>query len=248
MITTSKSLGELGQRPLERILAPGPHQQHRLGTREVDVGRQQRHSLGRRHQGGARFDVAEQHLMDGDRQLVGILAQREGQTPLRVQVDEQYPSPLVHHRRTERRDRRRLGHPALLVGHRQYAHVTHSAHPGTDPAVPFGWRARHGSRRVSGRIAGMGVHNHRLVLFRHGETEWSKSGRHTGRTDIELTATGREQAEFAGVVLGDLNLNNPLVICSPRRRALVTADLAGLIIDRGHRRCSPNGTTATTRA
>ena len=81
----------------------------------------------------------------------------------------------------------------------------------------------------------MGVHHasfgHRLVLLRHGETEWSKSGRHTGRTDIELTDAGREQAEFAGVVLGELNLDNPLVICSPRRRTLATADLAGLIID-----------------
>lgn len=89
-----------------------------------------------------------------------------------------------------------------------------------------------GSRRVSGRIAGMGVQNHRLLLLRHGETEWSKSGQHTGRTDIELTDAGREQAEFAGVVLGDLGLDDPFVICSPRRRALATADLAGLIIDR----------------
>lgn len=77
----------------------------------------------------------------------------------------------------------------------------------------------------------MGVQNHRLLLLRHGETEWSKSGQHTGRTDIELTDAGREQAEFAGVVLGDLGLTDPFVICSPRRRALATADLAGLIID-----------------
>lgn len=77
----------------------------------------------------------------------------------------------------------------------------------------------------------MGVHDHRLVLLRHGETEWSKSGQHTGRTDIELTGAGREQAEFAGVVLGDLHLDSPFVYCSPRRRTLVTADLAGLIVD-----------------
>ncbi|BDB40942.1 MULTISPECIES: acid phosphatase [Mycobacterium] len=77
----------------------------------------------------------------------------------------------------------------------------------------------------------MGVDSHRLLLLRHGETEWSKTGRHTGRTDIELTAAGREQAEFAGVVLGELGLDDPIVICSPRRRTLVTADLAGLIVD-----------------
>jgi len=77
----------------------------------------------------------------------------------------------------------------------------------------------------------MGVLNHRLLLLRHGETEWSKSGQHTGRTDIDLTSAGREQAEFAGVVLGELNLRNPIVLCSPRRRSLVTADLAGLIVD-----------------
>lgn len=77
----------------------------------------------------------------------------------------------------------------------------------------------------------MGVHDRRLVLLRHGETEWSKSGKHTGRTDIELTSAGREQAEFAGVVLGDLHLDRPFVYCSPRRRTVVTADLAGLIVD-----------------
>lgn len=77
----------------------------------------------------------------------------------------------------------------------------------------------------------MGAQNHRLVLLRHGETEWSQSGRHTSRTDIALTRAGCDQAEFAGVVLGDLGLDHPYVFSSPRRRALVTAELAGLIVD-----------------
>lgn len=77
----------------------------------------------------------------------------------------------------------------------------------------------------------MGLHNHRLVLLRHGETEWSKSGQHTGRTDLELTDTGRVQAELAGRVLRELNLADPLVISSPRIRALTTAKLAGLSVD-----------------
>ena len=78
---------------------------------------------------------------------------------------------------------------------------------------------------------GMGLHNHRLVLLRHGETEWSKSGQHTGRTDLELTDTGRVQAELAGRVLRELELADPLVISSPRIRALTTARLAGLVVD-----------------
>ena len=78
----------------------------------------------------------------------------------------------------------------------------------------------------------MGLHNHRLVLLRHGETEWSKSGQHTGRTDIELTDSGRVQAELAGRVLRELNLTDPLVVSSPRIRALTTAKLAGLAVDK----------------
>ncbi|MFZ1178076.1 MAG: histidine phosphatase family protein, partial [Mycobacterium sp.] len=77
----------------------------------------------------------------------------------------------------------------------------------------------------------MSLHNHRLVLLRHGETEWSKSGQHTGRTDLELTDTGRVQAELAGRVLRELELADPLVISSPRIRALTTAKLAGLAVD-----------------
>jgi broad specificity phosphatase PhoE len=77
----------------------------------------------------------------------------------------------------------------------------------------------------------MSIESHRLVLLRHGETEWSKSGQHTGRTDLELTHHGRAQAAAAGPALADLHLDNPKVISSPRWRAVETAELAGLTVD-----------------
>ncbi len=77
----------------------------------------------------------------------------------------------------------------------------------------------------------MSVGEHRLVLLRHGETEWSLSGQHTSTTDIGLTENGREQAKLAAITLDRLNLKNPLVISSPRKRAVATAELAGLAVD-----------------
>jgi broad specificity phosphatase PhoE len=77
----------------------------------------------------------------------------------------------------------------------------------------------------------MGLHKHRLLLLRHGETEWSKSGQHTSRTEQELTDTGRVQAESAGRVLSRLDLTDPIVISSPRQRTVATAELAGLRVD-----------------
>jgi broad specificity phosphatase PhoE len=75
------------------------------------------------------------------------------------------------------------------------------------------------------------VGTHRLLLLRHGETEWSRTGKHTSRTDLELTETGRERAKLTIEALADLDLDNPLVISSPMRRALATAELAGLTVD-----------------
>lgn len=77
----------------------------------------------------------------------------------------------------------------------------------------------------------MGIEGHRLLLLRHGETEWSRSGRHSGRTDLELTEVGRRQAVAARATLAELALENPLVICSPRRRTQISAELAGLHVD-----------------
>ncbi len=65
-----------------------------------------------------------------------------------------------------------------------------------------------------------------VVLVRHGETEWSASRRHTGRTDIDLTAEGEEQAKAAVALLGATPFD--LVLTSPMRRARHTAELAGL--------------------
>ena len=65
----------------------------------------------------------------------------------------------------------------------------------------------------------------RLVLARHGETAWSRSGQHTGRTDIPLTDVGREQARRVGAALADRSFSR--VFTSPLSRAAETARLAG---------------------
>ena len=75
------------------------------------------------------------------------------------------------------------------------------------------------------------LQQHRLLLVRHGETEWSLSGQHTSRTELDLTEHGREQAQAVGETLAQLRLDNPYVVSSPRKRALVTAELAGLSVD-----------------
>jgi broad specificity phosphatase PhoE len=66
---------------------------------------------------------------------------------------------------------------------------------------------------------------HELVLVRHGETEWSATGRHTSRTDLGLTERGRERAAALGRELDQGRF--ALVLCSPLRRARETCELAG---------------------
>jgi probable phosphoglycerate mutase len=64
-----------------------------------------------------------------------------------------------------------------------------------------------------------------VVVIRHGETEWSKSGRHTGRTDLELDDVGRAEAIALAPALTAYPFE--LVLTSPLRRALETCRLAG---------------------
>lgn len=68
----------------------------------------------------------------------------------------------------------------------------------------------------------------RLWLLRHGETEWSAAGRHTGLTDIALTERGERMAAAAGERLAPHLATDAWVITSPLRRAVRTAHLAGL--------------------
>ena len=63
-------------------------------------------------------------------------------------------------------------------------------------------------------------------LLRHAETEWSRDGRHTGRTDVPLTDAGREVARALRARVADHEFG--LVLCSPLSRARETAELAGL--------------------
>jgi broad specificity phosphatase PhoE len=66
---------------------------------------------------------------------------------------------------------------------------------------------------------------HEVLLVRHGETEWTRSGKHTGRTDVPLTERGRQQAQAVGDALRYREF--ALVVTSPLSRALETCRLAG---------------------
>src|SRR5262245_47999938 len=65
-----------------------------------------------------------------------------------------------------------------------------------------------------------------LILIRHGQTEWSLSGQHTGRTDLPLTAAGEAAAVALRPKLARCHL--VAVLSSPLQRAVRTAELAGL--------------------
>jgi broad specificity phosphatase PhoE len=66
-----------------------------------------------------------------------------------------------------------------------------------------------------------------LIIVRHGETAWSRSGQHTSRTDLDLTGAGEAQARHLAAFMARIPFD--LVVSSPRRRAERTAELAGLV-------------------
>jgi len=73
----------------------------------------------------------------------------------------------------------------------------------------------------------------RVFIARHGETEWSLNGRHTGTTDLALTANGKKRMQKTGeAMVGEDRLICPdlllQVYCSPRKRAMQTLELLGL--------------------
>jgi broad specificity phosphatase PhoE len=68
-----------------------------------------------------------------------------------------------------------------------------------------------------------------MVLIRHGQTEWSRTRRHTGLTDIPLTEEGERQARALRPLLAAREVGR--VVTSPLRRAARTAELAGLRVD-----------------
>jgi len=87
------------------------------------------------------------------------------------------------------------------------------------------WRAESSVAADNGRVIHDEVGQPRLWLVRHGETEWSRTGRHTSRTDVPLTELGRVRAE--GVARKLTGQDFALVLSSPKIRALETARLAG---------------------
>jgi len=72
-----------------------------------------------------------------------------------------------------------------------------------------------------------------LILVRHGETEWSRSGQHTGQTDLTLTEQGLAEGAASRAIVQQLLAGRaPRVYSSPRSRALATADLVLPGLDR----------------
>ena len=66
----------------------------------------------------------------------------------------------------------------------------------------------------------------RIVIVRHGETEWSRSGQHTGSTDLSLTEEGRRKVRLLAPALRRFAFSR--VFTSPLRRAVETCELVGL--------------------
>jgi phosphohistidine phosphatase SixA len=85
-----------------------------------------------------------------------------------------------------------------------------------------------------------------VYVVRHGETAWSLSGQHTGRTDVPLTARGEAQARAIRARLQRASFAN--VFTSPSQRAMRTAELAALAGRPRSISIWPNGIMASMRA
>ena len=87
---------------------------------------------------------------------------------------------------------------------------------------------------------------HHVVLVRHGATDWSQAGRHTGWTDLPLNGDGLAPGARAGATAGAWSFE--LVLCSPLQRAVTTCQRAGRATSPSSTPTCASGTTATTRA
>ena len=105
--------------------------------------------------------------------------------------------------------------PRLLIGNGQY--LGHADHPDMPRPYPA-------------ESVGVSVVNHRLVLLRHGQTEWSRDGKHTSSTDLDLTERGREQAKLAALPAAASGPGSARDLQSAQTRS-GDRGLAGLTID-----------------
>lgn len=65
----------------------------------------------------------------------------------------------------------------------------------------------------------------KIILIRHGETDWNNEGKIQGNTDIELNASGRQQAKKVAITLKKLSFNIEKIYSSDLKRVLVTAEI-----------------------
>ena len=160
--------------------------------------------------------------------LSGSCAQGERQTTLRVEVDEQHPLALLDHRRTQ------TTRPSSSW--RPHPFDWPPPVPGVTPTILAVLRDRARLPRPawsSGRIGGR-ERRQRIgwSCFDTAKPNGLETGKHTSRTELDLTAYGPRAGRTRRARHSTtLSLDNPLVVSSPRKRALATAELAGLTVD-----------------
>ena len=108
---------ERRQRPLERELSTGSHQEQRFGAREIDRGRQEIHTVVRLQHGVDRVEITRQDLVDRTLEAIRVVSERERQAALRVEIHHQNSLSERGQSRTERSDGSGFSHAALLIRH-----------------------------------------------------------------------------------------------------------------------------------